>query len=218
MKIILCGPTCSGKNHLKDKFVSEAGLIPEVSYTTRPPREGEVDGKDYFFISQKRFDKMRSSGLFLETATHPDGTGNSYWYGTTLFQWKESDITIMNRSGLENLSRVSGNYRHVDPDRVLIIHLVLPYSKLLDRVSKRFPKHSKSELNDELEKYSQRFYSEAKDWNDFFSSCKDSMQLFQPHVILRNYGFNGVSITKAKKTTSFIDQKLATFAYPLLLS
>jgi guanylate kinase len=39
-----------------------------VSVTTRPPREGEVDGKDYFFISKDRFAAMRDSGDLLEWA------------------------------------------------------------------------------------------------------------------------------------------------------
>ena len=40
-----------------------------VSYTTRPPRNGEEDGRDYFFVSVDEFEKLRSSGEFLESAS-----------------------------------------------------------------------------------------------------------------------------------------------------
>ncbi|HYO90407.1 MAG TPA: guanylate kinase, partial [Pyrinomonadaceae bacterium] len=51
-----------------------------VSFTTRPPREGETDGRDYFFISEERFREMIARGEFLEWAhvhSHLYGTGRA---------------------------------------------------------------------------------------------------------------------------------------------
>ena len=48
-----------------------------VSVTTRPPREGEVDGRDYHFISVSRFEQMRADGELLESAKVFDN-----FYGT----------------------------------------------------------------------------------------------------------------------------------------
>ena len=47
-RIILVGKAASGKDHLRKKFESR-GFKYAVTYTTRPPREGEIDGKDYLF-------------------------------------------------------------------------------------------------------------------------------------------------------------------------
>ena len=50
-RIIIVGPAAAGKDHLKKKF-KERGFELDVSYTTREPREGEVDGR--FGINRKR--------------------------------------------------------------------------------------------------------------------------------------------------------------------
>ena len=50
-RIILCGKAASGKDHLR-KILEGRGFKYGVSYTTRPPRKGEIDGKDYFFLEE----------------------------------------------------------------------------------------------------------------------------------------------------------------------
>lgn len=45
----------------------EPDLWPSVSATTRPPREGEVDGRDYRFLSREEFERVREEGGFLES-------------------------------------------------------------------------------------------------------------------------------------------------------
>ena len=47
-KIILVGKGASGKDHLR-KILEGRGFTYGISYTTRPPREGEIDGQDYYF-------------------------------------------------------------------------------------------------------------------------------------------------------------------------
>ena len=46
-----------------------------ISHTTREPREGEVNGKDYFFVTQEEFDKMVEEGAFIE---YEQNYGKSY--------------------------------------------------------------------------------------------------------------------------------------------
>jgi len=54
-KIILCGKSGSGKDHMRKKLESR-GYIYGISYTTRPPRVSEINGKDYFFINKDSFE------------------------------------------------------------------------------------------------------------------------------------------------------------------
>lgn len=73
---VLSGPSGAGKGTLVKRVLQR---IPDawvsVSATTRQPRPGEVDGKDYFFLDQPRFDELVSQDGFLEWAhVH----GNSY--------------------------------------------------------------------------------------------------------------------------------------------
>lgn len=67
--IVLTGPSGSGKSTiLKDVFAADPRLAFSVSCTTRPPRPGEVDGKDYYFVSNDDFDGLVKDDAFVEWA------------------------------------------------------------------------------------------------------------------------------------------------------
>ena len=74
---VFSGPSGVGKGTLKAKLFEEfVGRIAySVSATTRGPREGEVDGKDYFFISRQEFERRVKNNEFLE---HAEFAGNCY--------------------------------------------------------------------------------------------------------------------------------------------
>ena len=84
-RIILVGKAASGKDNLRKRFESR-GFKYAVSYTTRPPREGEVDGKDYFFITDEEASKMVESNMFYEYVYF-----NGWLYGTTVQQFYHDD-------------------------------------------------------------------------------------------------------------------------------
>jgi guanylate kinase len=76
--LVLSSPSGAGKTTITRRLVAaELGLALSVSVTTRPPREGEVEGRDYCFIDRRRFDEMVAQGELLEHATvfgHSYGT------------------------------------------------------------------------------------------------------------------------------------------------
>jgi guanylate kinase len=76
---ILSAPSGAGKTSLvKALLAARPGLAVSVSHTTRTPRAHEVDGRDYHFITQKRFAELVVGGAFLEHAQVFDnhyGTG-----------------------------------------------------------------------------------------------------------------------------------------------
>lgn len=68
--LVLSSPSGAGKSTIARALLeSEPDLSLSVSATTRSPRPGEVDGKDYVFVSQDKFDHMVADGAFLEYAT-----------------------------------------------------------------------------------------------------------------------------------------------------
>jgi len=79
--VVLSGPSGSGKSTLVNRLleVAPVKLIKSVSATTRPPRAGEIDGRDYYFLSSDEFERRRSAGEILECA---EVHGAGYWYGT----------------------------------------------------------------------------------------------------------------------------------------
>jgi len=67
--VVLSGPSGVGKNTLLNAVLPLVdGLQYSVSATTRPPRPGEVHGRDYFFLTDEEFDGMVQRGEFLEWA------------------------------------------------------------------------------------------------------------------------------------------------------
>ena len=68
--LVLSSPSGAGKTTIAHRLVErDPSLSLSVSVTTRPPRPGEADGKDYTFIDQARFDAMVAAGELLEHAT-----------------------------------------------------------------------------------------------------------------------------------------------------
>lgn len=79
--VVLSGPSGSGKSTIVRELLRQSPikLTLSVSATTRAPRQGEVSGRDYYFLSPEEFQQRRERGEFLEFA-EVHSTGN--WYGT----------------------------------------------------------------------------------------------------------------------------------------
>lgn len=74
--IVLSSPSGAGKSTMTRRLLDERPDIRiSVSVTTRPPRPGEVEGRDYFFVSPQRFASMADGGELLE---HADVFGHRY--------------------------------------------------------------------------------------------------------------------------------------------
>ena len=78
MLLVLSGPSGAGKGTLYSRLLQEdSDMHFSVSYTTRAPRPGEVDGKDYYFVTEEAFREMLDKDGFLE---HAEVHG--HFYGT----------------------------------------------------------------------------------------------------------------------------------------
>lgn len=79
--VVLSGPSGVGKTTVLDGVLARhrGRLRLAVSATTRPPRPGDVDGEDYYFLGNEEFDRRRQDGKFLECC---EVFGRGHWYGT----------------------------------------------------------------------------------------------------------------------------------------
>ncbi len=77
--LVISAPSGSGKTTVvKALLKREPGrVVRSISMTTRPPRAGERHGRDYRFVSRRRFEQVRKNGFFLESAQIL-----GHWYGT----------------------------------------------------------------------------------------------------------------------------------------
>lgn len=79
LPLIICAPSGTGKTTLIKKLREEFPLSFSISCTTREPRIGEIDGKDYHFLDKKTFEDKKNNNEFAEWACVHDN-----YYGTPL--------------------------------------------------------------------------------------------------------------------------------------
>ncbi|MDQ3831963.1 MAG: guanylate kinase [Candidatus Tectomicrobia bacterium] len=92
--VVLSAPSGGGKTTLAQAAIAQTpGLVRSVTYTTRPKRPAEEDGRDYHFISQAVFEQKRRRGEFLECATV-----HGHLYGTSRL-----DVNTLCAQGLDVL-------------------------------------------------------------------------------------------------------------------
>ena len=131
---VLSSPSGAGKSTIARKLLeSEAGqLTMSVSYTTRAPRPGEVDGKDYHFVDLERFRAMVANHEFLEWAhvfDHRYGTPKADVFHTLS---EGSDILFdIDWQGAQQLHQLAGG------DVVRVFILPPSMEELRSRLEKR---------------------------------------------------------------------------------
>ena len=90
MIIIFSGPSGVGKSTIINNLSNDFNFYFSTSHTTRPQRESEIEGKDYYFISEDEFNSMISNDEFLEYERY-----GSYYYGTSKKELDRDDIIIL---------------------------------------------------------------------------------------------------------------------------
>jgi guanylate kinase len=84
---VIAAPSGAGKTSLVDALLKQdTNIRLSISYTTRAPRPGEVDGREYHFVDRATFERMIAAGDFLE---HANVYGN--YYGTSR-RWIEEQL------------------------------------------------------------------------------------------------------------------------------
>jgi len=96
-RIILCGPAAAGKDWSR-QILQNLGYTYAPSFTSRPIRIGEVEGKDYFYRSKEEIEDMIHRDLFYEYIKFGD-----YYYGTTKTQIDVCNLFIMTPGGISML-------------------------------------------------------------------------------------------------------------------
>jgi guanylate kinase len=94
-KIIIVGPGGSGKDFLRKKMVNR-GFEYGVSFTSRPPREGEEEGVDYYYRDQDFF--TVNPDIFLELQEF-----NGWKYGISKGEFETKNLFILSPAGLRSL-------------------------------------------------------------------------------------------------------------------
>lgn len=93
--IVLAGASASGKTEVAKELAKKYGITKVITTTTRKMRVGEVDGRDYFFVSKERFLEMIEEGRFVEYTLY-----NENYYGSTKDQIAPNKCVVIDPAGL----------------------------------------------------------------------------------------------------------------------
>lgn len=130
--IVLSGPSGAGKSTVIKQLMEKRGNIHfSVSYTTRQPRSGEVDGVNYNFVDRAEFERMIADHEFLEYAEYSQN-----YYGTSLKVIEEKQaagVDVM----LDIEVQGAANVRAKCPDAVLVFIVPPTYQELERRLRGR---------------------------------------------------------------------------------
>ena len=125
--IAIVGPSGSGKNTLQG-FFEKDGRKVVVSYTTREMRKGEINGKDYYFVSKEEFERMLKNGELVE---HVEYCGN--YYGCRRRDFLGGDtVIIVEPEGLKQLKE-----KLKEDAEVISVFLDVPEEIRIERMEKR---------------------------------------------------------------------------------
>ena len=146
--IVFSAPSGSGKTTLVHHLLSErTDLAFSISATSRKPREHEINGKDYFFLSKEEFINKIDNGNFLEYEEVYDGT----FYGTLI-----SEVERHSENGVNvifDIDVIGGiNIKELFPERTLAIFVQPPSIEALEERLKNRGDNSPQEINKRVQK------------------------------------------------------------------
>lgn len=156
MLVILSGVAGAGKDTIKKELIKRMENVETLpSYTSRPKREGDIEGETYNFVTREEFEKMIEAGEFYEYDVH-----HNNYYGTSrkLLNEKISsgkiivkDIDVNGTEHLQDLLKAD--------TKVVTIFLRVPKEELERRLQYRIDKPSPAEIRLRLSRFD---YEESK--------------------------------------------------------
>lgn len=110
---IIIGKQCSGKTTIANKLIEEMHYKKLTTYTSRPPRDGEIDGADYHFISRENFKEKITDDFFIEWKQYSTVQG-VWYYGISKEDFAKAErsndnyVLIVTPQGLKDIQYATG--------------------------------------------------------------------------------------------------------------
>ena len=144
--LILIGPSCSGKTAIKKQLISMFPIKfkPLITVTTREPRQGELHGKDYYFLSEDEFNWQIHKENFVE---------NTEYAGMKYGVLKETIDDIKNHHSFivaaMDLNGVKKMEQYLGKQNVVSVYVNVSEQTIIDRMKNRCS--SKAEIQKRIE-------------------------------------------------------------------
>ena len=154
---VISAPSGAGKTSLVKALIDQkANCRAAISHTTRPKRSEEIDGKDYYFVTENEFSEIAAKGGFLESAKVFD-----YSYGTSVEEAQKimrSGITLILEIDWQGALQVKQKYKNARSIFILPPSLEALRSRLKMRAQ---------DSDETVEKRMKKAISESSKWTNF---------------------------------------------------
>ena len=156
---VFMGKSSSGKDTIFQEVENRTKLKTVVGYSTRPMREGETDGKEYFFVSADKYEELKASGKVIESRDY--NTVHGVW---SYFTVDDGQIDLERESylyigTLESYEAIRDYY---GKDRVVPIYIEVEPGVRLQRALDR----EKNQKEPKYVELCRRFVSDEKDFSE----------------------------------------------------
>ena len=153
------GKSCSGKDTIfgRIKNNDELGLKTVVGYTTRPMREGETNGVEYFFVDEKKLDELKDGGNIIECRSYNTVHGVWYYFTANDGQINIDENNYIYIGTLESYEQFVNYYG----DGVVVpIYVEVESGERLERAVRR----ERAQKEPKYEELCRRFMADEKDF------------------------------------------------------
>ena len=173
--VVLSSPSGAGKTTLVKKIAEENNFNISISHTTRKPRTNEVNGKDYFFVSEEEFENLIKNKEFIEYAkVFENYYGSSKKKVFENLKKGENVIFDIDWQGTEQIKKQQLSYK-------LVTLFILPPSKteLFNRLRNRDMKDKNI-----VEKRMKQFNDDIEHWKNYdFVVINDNLEKCYKEII-----------------------------------
>lgn len=138
----IMGKSATGKDHVYRKLLADATLKlrPLVLYTTRPMREKEENGRDYFFVDEEHLAEIRRSGRLIEERVYHTVHGDWYYFTADEGQIRPDEADYL---GIGTLESLQGLRRYFGEECIVPLYIETEDGLRLERALKREKKQEK---------------------------------------------------------------------------
>lgn len=158
---VVIGKSASGKDTIFKYLREDETLLMKtvVGYTTRPIRDGERDGVEYFFVSVEQFEQLRMAGKIIEYRTYQTihGPWNYFTVNDGQIDLTKSDYLFINTLEAYNQIR-----KYFGEDKVIPIYIEVEDGERLSRAIKREKKQSEPKYAE----LCRRFLADSEDFSE----------------------------------------------------
>lgn len=163
MLVILTGKSGCGKDTLQEELIRKENFKKLISTTTRPKREGEIEGREYYFVDKDKFFQLDKEGFFIEHRSYKTLVNNKKdtWYYGLGKQLSKEDINSDMYITILDLDGAKAARDYYGKDNCTIAYISLDDKIRENRASKRGG-YDKSEWDRRLEDDNKVFSEENR--------------------------------------------------------